>query len=315
MTTVTHTVTKAPPWHGWVTADLSLNSLSTGVFAVAALCDLIGDLIGSAAYRPVVRIGYLAAFPLVLCDLACLILDLGDPARFLHMLRVFKPGSPMSVGVWSTSVFSGFAFMAWSLEIFDRSGFPAARVTIAVAGIVAALITAGYKGVLLSTTAQPGWKDSRWLGAELSISSGASGTAFLLAFAAILDAQPAMADLRAVLATVLILDLAAASVVAYEMRRAILARFTRAEIAGWYAAMLGGGGLAPLILIAASAAAPASIAAAVLTILGAIAMRHHLVMIPHRDVHDRRDAGPTSDRAEAGATGIQRSEVGPASRR
>ncbi|MFI5351846.1 MAG: NrfD/PsrC family molybdoenzyme membrane anchor subunit [Candidatus Binatales bacterium] len=295
MTTVTPTVTKAPPWHGWVVADLSLNSVSTGVFAVAALCDLIDGLIGSAAYRPVVRIGYLAAFPLVLCDLACLILDLGDPARFLHMLRVFKPGSPMSVGVWSTSVFSMFAFLAWSLEIFDRSGFPAARVAIAAAGIVAALVTAGYKGVLLSTTAQPGWKDSRWLGAELSISSGASGAAFLLAFAAILDAQPAMADLRAVLAIVLILDLAAASVVTYEMRRAISARFTRAEIAAWYAAMLGGGGLAPLILIGVSAATAASIAAAVLTILGAIAMRHHLMMMPH---HDRRDAGPTSDRAE-----------------
>jgi len=178
-------------------------------------------------------------------------------------------------------------------------------VAIAVAGIVAALITAGYKGVLLSTTAQPGWKDSRWLGAELSISSGASGAAFLLGGAAILNAQPAMADLRTVLAIVLILDLAAASAVTYEMRRAISARFTRAEIAGWYAAMLGGGGLAPLILIGASAAAPASLAAAVLTILGAIAMRHHLVTIPHRDVHDRRDAGPTSKKQPARRPALQ----------
>jgi formate-dependent nitrite reductase membrane component NrfD len=29
-----------------------------------------------------------------------LIHDLGRPARFLNMLRVFKPTSPMSVGVW-----------------------------------------------------------------------------------------------------------------------------------------------------------------------------------------------------------------------
>ncbi len=273
------TVTKAPPWQGWVTADMSLNSLSTGVFAVAALCDLIAP----AAYRPVVRIGYLAAFPLVLCDLVCLVLDLGDPARFLHMLRVFKPGSPMSVGVWSTSVFSLFAFLAWSLELFGLSQLIAARATVAAAGILAALVTAAYKGVLLSATAQPGWKDARWLGAEFSVSSGALGTAFLLAAAAIVEARPAMRGLRAALATLLVLDLAAAATVAYEIHGAIRARFTRAEIAGWYAARLGGGLLAPLILLAASSAAPASVAAAVLTILGAIGTRHHLVMIPHRD--------------------------------
>ncbi len=106
-------VTKAPPWHGWVTADLCLNSLSAGVFAVAALSDLIAP----AVYRPVVRVGYLAAFPIVFCDLIALIFDLGDPARFLHMLRVFKPGSPMSVGAWSTNLFAIFAFAAWLSEL------------------------------------------------------------------------------------------------------------------------------------------------------------------------------------------------------
>ncbi len=158
---------------------------------------------------------------------------------------------------------------------------------VAAAGILAALTTAAYKGVLLSATAQPGWKDARWLGAEFSVSSGALGTAFLLAAAAIVEARPAMRGLRAALATLLVLDLAAAATVAYEIHGTIRARFTRAEIAGWYAARLGGGLLAPLILLAASSDAPASVAAAVLTILGAIATRHHLVMIPHRDEHER----------------------------
>src|SRR5688572_32381689 len=34
-----------------------------------------------------------------------LIADLGRPERFLNMLRVFKPQSPMSVGAWTVAVF------------------------------------------------------------------------------------------------------------------------------------------------------------------------------------------------------------------
>ncbi len=278
---MTAAVTKAPPWHGWVTADLALNSLSTGVFAVTALCDLTTP----PAYRSVVRIGYLTAFPLALCDLLCLVLDLGDPLRFLHMLRVFKPGSPMSIGAWSTNIFAGFAFIAWALEILNPPGLRSVPVVVAVVGIAAALVTAAYKGVLFSTTAQPGWKDARWLGAEFSVSAGAIGAAFLLAAAAMLGAQAAIRGLRATLATLLVLNLAATSVVTLELYPAISARLTRAEIAGWYGAMLGGGLLAPLILLASDAGAPTSLAAAALTVLGAIAMRHHLVMIPHRETH------------------------------
>src|SRR6187401_2428458 len=35
-----------------------------------------------------------------------LISDLGRPTRFLNMLRVFKPQSPMSIGAWTLVLFS-----------------------------------------------------------------------------------------------------------------------------------------------------------------------------------------------------------------
>jgi Ni/Fe-hydrogenase subunit HybB-like protein len=269
-------VTKAPPWHGWVTADLSLNALATGIFAVAALCDLIAP----AAYRPVIRAGYLVAFPLVLCDLICLILDLGDPLRFLHMLRVFKPGSPMSLGAWSTNAFAALAFAQWSGEIFDVRASAAIRLLVAASGLVAALVTAAYKGVLFSTTAQPGWKDARWLGTELSVSAGTLGTAFALAAAGLLEVQPAARSLRAALAMLLGFDLAATLCVTFEMRHALAARFTRAELARRYAGLIGGGVIAPLGLILISDSVSAAVAAGLLTLFGAIAMRHHLVAIP-----------------------------------
>src|SRR5689334_6243066 len=92
-------VTKAPPWRWLITADLMLSELSAGLFAVAALSNLVADHV----YGQVARIGFLMAFPLIVADLCCLVADLGEPLRFHHMLRVFKIRSPMSTGVWAIS--------------------------------------------------------------------------------------------------------------------------------------------------------------------------------------------------------------------
>ena len=51
---------------------------------------------------------YIAAAGTALSS-ALLISDLGRPARFLAMLRVFKPQSPMSVGAWTLAVFGSFS--------------------------------------------------------------------------------------------------------------------------------------------------------------------------------------------------------------
>jgi formate-dependent nitrite reductase membrane component NrfD len=58
--------------------DLYCAELAAGLLITAAL----GDLVGGEAYRELARIGYLAAFPIVLIDLLCLVFDLGDPIRF-----------------------------------------------------------------------------------------------------------------------------------------------------------------------------------------------------------------------------------------
>src|SRR5260370_37847294 len=84
--------TKAPDWHGLVAWDLLLNNLTTGLFLVAA----IGELAAPEVFTSVARGAYPVALVFLLADLTCLVLDLGDPWRFHHMLRVFKPSSPMS---------------------------------------------------------------------------------------------------------------------------------------------------------------------------------------------------------------------------
>lgn len=82
-----------------------------------------------------------------------LISDLGRPERFLHMLRVFKPQSPMSVGVWTLSAFAGASAGAALLPS------KMLRDVCAVAAAASGLVMATYTGVLLGVTAIPVWKE------------------------------------------------------------------------------------------------------------------------------------------------------------
>jgi formate-dependent nitrite reductase membrane component NrfD len=88
-----------------------------------------------------------------------LIADLGRPERFHHMLRVFKPTSPMSVGTWllaATGVSTGAAVGCEVLGILPRTG----RSGAVVAGVLGPAL-ATYTGVLLADTAVPVWHEAR----------------------------------------------------------------------------------------------------------------------------------------------------------
>ena len=96
---------------------------------------------------------------------ALLIKDLGMPSRFLNMLRVFKPQSPMSVGAWTLSAFSSFsAASAFANFMRQKLG---ASIPISIlenaAGTLAAatgLVMASYTGVLIGATAVPVWNQN-----------------------------------------------------------------------------------------------------------------------------------------------------------
>src|SRR5277367_1177371 len=162
-------VTKVPAWDGMIAWDVLLNGMATGLFLAAA----VSELAAPAIFTPVAKIAYPVALVLLLVDLGLLVLDLGDPLRFHHMLRVFKPGSPMSVGTWCLTVFSLPLTAAAALSLLAEMGmdFEWARILAVVVGLLPAFGAAAYKGVLLSTNAQPGWKDARWLGGYLTNSA------------------------------------------------------------------------------------------------------------------------------------------------
>src|SRR5262249_17066088 len=112
-------VTKAPAWHGLVAWDMLFNNLTTGLFLVAALAELSAPEV----FTPVARAAFPLALALLLVDLLCLVLDLGDPLRFHHMLRVFKPSSPMSLGTWCLTVYALPLTVAAGLSLLLWDGF------------------------------------------------------------------------------------------------------------------------------------------------------------------------------------------------
>jgi formate-dependent nitrite reductase membrane component NrfD len=81
-----------------------------------------------------------------------LVSDLGRPERFLNMLRVFKPQSPMSVGAWTLAVFSGAS--AAAVLVPNRTLRNVAAAVSAATGAVMCT----YTGVLIGATAIPEWK-------------------------------------------------------------------------------------------------------------------------------------------------------------
>src|SRR5499433_1440310 len=177
-TYATEPVTKAPAWHGLVAWDMLFNGLATGLFLVAA----ISELVAPERFAAVAKAAYPVALLLLLVDLLCLVLDLGDPLRFHHMLRVFKPSAPMSLGTWCLTIFAVPLTVAAAISLVpvQWTTLETIRKIAVLIALLPALGSAVYKGVLLSTNSQPGWKNARWLGGYLTNSAFMLGCAEML---------------------------------------------------------------------------------------------------------------------------------------
>ena len=108
-----------------------------------------------------------------------LVHDLGRPERFLNMLRVFRPSSPLNVGSWVLA--SAGPLTAGSAVLSRLEGTLGAAGDVAgyAAGAVG-LPLAGYTSVLMSTTAVPVWSEIRRSLPWLFVASAVTGAASLL---------------------------------------------------------------------------------------------------------------------------------------
>ncbi len=158
-------VVKPAPWEADIPAYLFLGGVAAGSSLLAAGADLSGR----PALRRVGRVGGLAG---ITASGALLVHDLGRPERFLNMLRVLKPTSPMSVGTWLISLYGPLAGVAATAELagcLPRSGAVTRTAARALdhlgrpAGLGAAVLApavASYTAVLLSDTATPSWHEA-----------------------------------------------------------------------------------------------------------------------------------------------------------
>ena len=108
-------VVKAPPWGHEVAAYLVLGGIAGG----SGLLGVGAQLTGRPTLRRNARLGALGAVSL---GGVALVADLGRPDRFYNMLRTFKVTSPMSVGSWILSAYSGGIGIAAIAEIDRMTG-------------------------------------------------------------------------------------------------------------------------------------------------------------------------------------------------
>src|SRR5439155_7040367 len=177
-----------PNWGWWIVLYFFLGGVTGGVYFAAAWLDLFGD----ANDRPAMRLGYLLAFPLIIISAALLVVDLGQPLRFWHMIfqserfpePILKPYSPVSLGSAILAVFGLVSFLSFVDEVFaggrlfHKPGNLFGKV-FSTLGALAGLALAGYTGVLLSTTNEPVWGNSPWISAWFLFSGISTGIAVL----------------------------------------------------------------------------------------------------------------------------------------
>ena len=187
-------VIKEPTWEWEVPWYLYFGGMAGASFPLSLAASLRGNraLARSAA---LVALGGASISPLLL------VADLGRPERFLHMLRVFKITSPMSMGSWILSGFGPAAALGAGRELFGL--FPRTARVAQFAGVALGPLLSTYTSVLLSNTAVPVWHEARH---ELPFAFAGSSLLSAGGAAAILTPAPDAAPARRMAITGVVLE-------------------------------------------------------------------------------------------------------------
>ena len=192
-------------WGLLIVVYLFLGGLSAGLFFAAGLANYL-EVDGQPAYPRIARMGaLLAPWPVALGS-GLLILDLGNWYRFYKLFTHFRWESPMSIGSYLLTIFTGIAFVyafAWLPEDWRQKLFSkvpptwkqvhrlnvdlsAHRKTLAMIGFPFCIGVGIYTGVLLgAVSARPFWNTN--LVAQMFLFSALSSGAAALLLAMVLD--------------------------------------------------------------------------------------------------------------------------------
>lgn len=170
---------KAPHWEWNVVTYLFLGGIMGGLGLIQMLART--QLKSERKLKRTVRI---TSFALAAANPAILISHLGRPERFLNMLRIVKFKSPMSLGTWGLVLYSGAAGANVVRELAVQGRIPRwlrffAPGFMTPAQALLGAFTAGYTGVLLSSTANPFWGSGKRHIPAMSVCSGVASACAL----------------------------------------------------------------------------------------------------------------------------------------
>lgn len=138
----------------WKQPDVPFYLAFGGMAGVSAVVAELAAVTGRPRLSRAARLAAAAGSGL---GTAALVHDLGRPERFLNMLRVFKPTSPLSVGSWILAPFSTLAAGAALSEVTGR--LPRLGRLAGLGGAALGPPLATYTAALLSDTAVPAWHE------------------------------------------------------------------------------------------------------------------------------------------------------------
>jgi len=175
-------------WNNDIAIYFFLGGVSSGAFVLGTLLDAAGT-----KERRLARAAKFVSFGTMLLCPPFLIHDLGRRTRFHHMLRIFKPSSPMNLGSWTLTAHGLFATLvamrqlakAGKLPLIDPMVRAIPEQLLTIGGVSTALTLGGYTGVLIGTTSIPVWSTSPVLGGRFMASARSAGAAATVLAAAL----------------------------------------------------------------------------------------------------------------------------------
>ena len=203
-----------PEWEWPITIALFIAGVASGAYATMGLIHFAGDKRDQAVAH---RLAFVP-LPLMLIVPLLLIVDLGQPGRFINLLirnpaaaerpglLMFNPNSPMNWGSWAMVLFGAFAAVAFAdaLHHSGRIRFSwlepvSHNIVVLAIGELLSIVVSGYSGVLVNVTNQGVWSDTWLMGGLFICFSELSGMAVALIVSDRMGAARTSAALRTAL--------------------------------------------------------------------------------------------------------------------
>jgi formate-dependent nitrite reductase membrane component NrfD len=132
-------------WRWLIAMYLFLGGVGAGAYTIAAVNTFLGKVL-----EPSTIVGLWISWPALIIGSLCLLADLGQPTK--AVLAGLKPGTSwIARGFWIISIFMIVAMVHTWLAVFAEPS-PVVLKVIAVVGIVFAVSTMAYTGILLGVS-------------------------------------------------------------------------------------------------------------------------------------------------------------------